>query len=64
MITTTPTVYEIYDDEAQEMLAKVVALDECASSVEITTIVNPKAWTELSDAIYIALCNMHPEKAT
>ncbi len=63
MITTTPTAYEIYDDEAQEMLAKVVAFDEGASSVEITTIVNPKAWTALSDAIYIALCNMHPEKA-
>lgn len=62
MITATPTSYEIYDDDAQLMLAKIVMFDEGASSVEIVTVVDPASWPELSAAILDALKQMHPGK--
>ena len=62
MITATPTSYEIYDDDAKEMLAKIVMFDEGASNVEITTEVDPASWPELSAAIFAALKQMHPGK--
>lgn len=62
MITATPTSYEIYDDDAQEMHAKIVMFDEGASNVEITTLVDPASWPELSAFILAALKQMHPDK--
>lgn len=62
MITATPTSYEIYDDDAQQALAKIVMFDEGASNVEITTVVDPALWIELSAVILDALKQMHPGK--
>lgn len=62
MITATPTSYEIYDDDAQQALAKIAMFDEGASNVEIITVVDPASWPELSAAILDALKQMHPGK--
>ena len=62
MITATPTAYEIHDDGAKELLAKITMFDEGGSGVEITTIVNAESWIELATVIRDALKKMHPKK--
>ncbi len=59
--TATPTRFEIYDDDPQELAAKITMQDECASTIEIRTCINPDNWPGLSDAIMSALRQMHPE---
>lgn len=58
-IESTPTKFEIYD--GQTLIAKVKMFDDVASSIKIKTLVSPKTWPELSDAILRALRQMHPE---
>ena len=60
-ITSTPTSYEIYDDDAKMLLAKITMFDEGASEVEIHGVYNATSWSELSAHIYDALRIMHPE---
>lgn len=60
-ITSTPTSYEIYDDDAKMLLAKITMFDEGASEVEIHGVNNATSWSELSAHIYDALRIMHPE---
>ena len=61
MITATPTAYEIHDDGAKELLAKITMFDEGGSEAFIKTVNNPSSWQELSRAIFLALKSMHPE---
>ena len=62
--TATPTRFEIYaDDDPQELAAKITMQDECASTIEIRTCVNPDNWPGLAETIMQALTKMHPEKA-
>jgi len=62
--TATPTRFEIYaDDDPQVLAAKIVMLDEAASTIEIRTCVNPDNWPGLSDAIMVALMQMHPKES-
>lgn len=61
--TATPTRFEIYaDDDPQELAAKIVMQDEIASTIKIRTCVNPDNWPSLSDAIFSALLQMHPQE--
>jgi hypothetical protein len=61
--TATPTQFEIYaDDDPQELAAKIVMLDEVASTIEIQTCVNPDNWPDLADTITQTLLKMHPRK--
>lgn len=62
MITSTPTEYELYDDEAQQLLATIKAFDADCSNVEITTVVDAGSWGPLALAISNALLVMHPKK--
>jgi len=62
--TATPTRFEIYaDDDPQVLAAKIVMLDEAASTIKIRTCVNPDNWPSLSDAIMVALMQMHPKES-
>ena len=61
--TATPTRCEIYDDDdPQELAAKIEMMDECASTVEIRTCVNPDNWPGLSESIMQTLLKMHPRE--
>lgn len=59
MMTATPVAYEIHSD--RDLVATVTMFDEGASEVVIKGVNNAQSWQELADAIYMALCNMHPE---
>ncbi len=59
--TATPTRFEIYaDDDPQELAAKITMQDECASTIEIRTCVNPDNWPDLAETIMQTLMKMHP----
>ena len=59
--TATPTRFEIYDEtDPQELTAKIVMMDEVASTIEIRTCVNPDSWPDLADTITQTLLKMHP----
>ena len=62
--TATPTHFEIYaDDDPQELAAKIEMQDEAVSIIKIRTCINPDNWQGLSDAIFAALLQMHPQGA-
>lgn len=50
------TALEIYDDDLP--VCKIKASDECSAQVDITTIVNAKAWPAISEKIHEALKQM------
>ena len=59
--TATPTRFEIYaDNDPQELAAKITMQDECASTIEIRTCVNPDNWPDLAETIMQTLMKMHP----
>lgn len=47
------TAIEIYDDDLP--VCKIKVSDECSAQVEITTIVNARAWPAISEKIHESL---------
>jgi hypothetical protein len=63
MIEIFPIAIEGYD-ETNEGVFKIKAFDECAAEIEITTMVNPYVWPEISEAIMKSLQMMYPAESS
>jgi len=59
--TATPTEFEIYDEEAKMLVAKVSMFDEGCANVEISSVVNRARFDALVPAIQQALSAMKLE---
>jgi hypothetical protein len=55
-----PVMVEAYDDI--DGIFKLKAVDEVAAEIEITTVVNPDNWPEISEAIMKSLQLMFPPR--
>ena len=58
-----PIAIEGYD-EINEGVFKIKAIDECSAEIEITTMINPGVWPEISEAIMKSLQMMYPAESS